>query len=132
MLFRSDENPQVSLEEDRKDQGCDNEYTLTRTWTATDECGNSDKFVQVVDVSDSAAPTCRQRIPNGGACNPETMLAINGSGCLLEAECQDGICLKVSFIGEPCDAKSFCKKGECVEGTCEASCEMSSDMMNEE
>ncbi len=35
---------------------CDGEYTITRTWTATDECGNSSSHGQLIDVFDVTAP----------------------------------------------------------------------------
>ena len=31
-------------------------YTITRTWTATDDCGNTDSVVQVITVEDNDAP----------------------------------------------------------------------------
>src|SRR6185436_18446451 len=34
----------------------DQNYTLTRTWTATDNCGNSSSCTQTIAVSDSIAP----------------------------------------------------------------------------
>lgn len=46
----------VELSEATVPGGCEGDYTLTRTWTATDECGNSDSQSQTIVVSDTAAP----------------------------------------------------------------------------
>ena len=35
---------------------CANSYVLTRTWTATDDCGNTDTGVRVITVEDNTAP----------------------------------------------------------------------------
>ena len=50
----------VVFTETRTDGDCANNYTLTRTWTATDDCGNETSFTQTVVVSDNTAPevTC--------------------------------------------------------------------------
>lgn len=35
---------------------CANSYVVTRTWTATDDCGNTDSGVRVITVEDNTAP----------------------------------------------------------------------------
>ncbi|MBK6344766.1 MAG: HYR domain-containing protein [Bacteroidales bacterium] len=40
----------------RTDGNCPNNYTLTRSWTATDDCGNSTVASQVITVKDTKAP----------------------------------------------------------------------------
>jgi len=44
------------LNETRVDGNCPANYTLQRTWTATDECGNSNRVTQTVTVRDTMAP----------------------------------------------------------------------------
>ena len=48
--------PTVTLKEVISDQQCDNKFKLTRTWTATDACGNTSTVSQIVIVNDSQAP----------------------------------------------------------------------------
>ncbi len=45
-----------SFNELRTDGDCPDRYTLTRTWTATDACGNSATTSQVITVVDNQAP----------------------------------------------------------------------------
>jgi len=52
-----DESPSVDLVEIRTDGNCPSNYTLTRTWTATDACGNASSESQVITVEDTIAPT---------------------------------------------------------------------------
>lgn len=35
---------------------CPQEFTITRTWTATDDCGNTDQCVQIIEVADTTDP----------------------------------------------------------------------------
>ena len=35
---------------------CPGNYTITRTWTATDQCGNTSSASQTISVSDNTAP----------------------------------------------------------------------------
>ncbi|MCP4580979.1 MAG: T9SS type A sorting domain-containing protein [candidate division Zixibacteria bacterium] len=60
-----DPAPTVSLDEETTPGSCDQQYTLTRTWTATDACGNSAECVQVITVDDTTAPTFDQDCPAG-------------------------------------------------------------------
>ena len=46
----------VELDEQRTDGSCLDTYTLTRTWTATDNCENSVSHTQVITVQDTKAP----------------------------------------------------------------------------
>ncbi len=47
----------VTFNEVRTDGTCENAYTLTRTWTAKDVCGNETSATQIVTVQDTTAPT---------------------------------------------------------------------------
>ncbi|MBK7094703.1 MAG: HYR domain-containing protein [Saprospiraceae bacterium] len=51
-----DTNVDVAYSEVRTDGTCEDSYTLTRTWTATDNCGNTDVKVQVITVIDTTDP----------------------------------------------------------------------------
>ena len=46
----------VSFNEVRSDEQCANKFKLTRTWIATDVCGNTSSRTQTIIVNDSQAP----------------------------------------------------------------------------
>jgi hypothetical protein len=51
-----DPSPTVSYAEVRTDGACPDNYTLTRTWTATDHCDNSAACTQTITVQDTTPP----------------------------------------------------------------------------
>ncbi len=51
-----DASPVVTYKEVRTDGNCPGNYTLTRTWTAKDACGNISSKTQVIKVQDTQAP----------------------------------------------------------------------------
>ncbi|SFT17316.1 gliding motility-associated C-terminal domain-containing protein, partial [Zhouia amylolytica] len=53
----------VTYEEVRTEGNCVSNYTLTRTWTATDECGLETEHVQTITVQDTTAPTASNPTP---------------------------------------------------------------------
>lgn len=51
-----DTAPDVSFTDVSVEGSCPAEGTITRTWVATDECGNTDSCIQIIVVDDSVAP----------------------------------------------------------------------------
>jgi len=48
--------PTVTLKEVISEEECSNKFKLTRTWTATDACGNTSSVSQVIKVNDTKPP----------------------------------------------------------------------------
>jgi len=65
--------------------GCPQEYTITRTWTAVDDCGNGTNCIQVISVMDNTAPviTCPPNVTI--ACTASTLPANTGSATASDA-----------------------------------------------
>jgi len=51
-----DDNVQIDYDEVRTNGPCSDSYTLTRTWTATDDCGNQTVETQTITVLDTTPP----------------------------------------------------------------------------
>ena len=53
----------VSVDDTTSNQTCANRYTITRTWTATDVCGNSSTASQTIIINDTIAPLIISLLP---------------------------------------------------------------------
>lgn len=75
-----DDSPTVTFAELRIDGSCPNNYTLIRTWTATDACGNVATADQAIGVADTVAPviTCPPDAL-GLECPADTSVAARGT-----------------------------------------------------
>ncbi|HXF48902.1 MAG TPA: FlgD immunoglobulin-like domain containing protein [Verrucomicrobiae bacterium] len=51
-----DPNPSLTFNDVTTPGSCPQEYSVTRTWTATDACGNSSQASQTITVEDNTAP----------------------------------------------------------------------------
>ncbi|MEL7425919.1 MAG: proprotein convertase P-domain-containing protein, partial [Bacteroidota bacterium] len=58
-----DSDVPVSFNETRTDGPCPHTYTLTRVWSATDDCGNPVSHTQVVTVEDTTPPSFNEALP---------------------------------------------------------------------
>ncbi len=54
----------IVFEEAETESQCFNNYTITRTWTATDPCGNSEVITQSILVQDRTAPVLESVVLN--------------------------------------------------------------------
>ena len=59
-----DPNPVVSYTEEITPGSCSGEYTISRTWTATDNAGNSRVCIQTIGVVDTQSPVFNQTCPS--------------------------------------------------------------------
>ena len=65
-LLRTTVSASVDIEylgEVRTDGSCEDTYTLTRTWRATDCAGNVHEQSQTIEVQDTTSPDAYHRLP---------------------------------------------------------------------
>ena len=94
----------VVFTETRTDGDCANNYTLTRTWTATDDCDNETSFTQTVVVSDNTAPeiTCNDITVQLDANSAATITVDDINGGTTDA-CSDIDTMYISQATFDCD-----------------------------
>ncbi len=88
-----DNTVDVTFAESTAPGACPQEQTITRTWTATDDCGNAITHVQTLTVEDSTPPTFdTPQIWTGNdglECGDEEDLTITGFPTNIDDNCAD-------------------------------------------
>jgi predicted nucleic acid-binding Zn ribbon protein len=51
-----DDDVMITFEEETTPGNCDHEYTIKRTWTAIDDCGNITAAMQIISIEDNTPP----------------------------------------------------------------------------
>ena len=59
-----DDTLEVAFTEEISDQTCPNRYTVTRTWSTADACGNAISHTQIITVGDDEAPVGYASMPD--------------------------------------------------------------------
>ena len=82
-----DSNPVITFSDETTEGSCPGSFTITRTWTATDACGNAISADQTISTSDTKAPEFDQTdlpqdltIECNSIPNPETLTATDNCG----------------------------------------------------
>ncbi|MFY0714189.1 gliding motility-associated C-terminal domain-containing protein, partial [Seonamhaeicola sp. NFXS20] len=97
-----DDNPDITFIDVKTEGPCEGTFTITRTWTATDACGNSVSKDQIISTSDLTAPEFDQtELPGDitvecdGVPEAETLTATDNCGnatVTVQDERTDGNC----------------------------------------
>ncbi|RIK68138.1 MAG: hypothetical protein DCC65_04775 [Planctomycetota bacterium] len=92
------EQPNVTYSDEITEGECAPEYTITRTWTATDDCGNTSTCVQTITVVDTTAPVISGKA--WGGLDSECVGTVNFFAAICEECCIDpeGMSITVSAV----------------------------------
>lgn len=108
-----DNNPSITYTETLIQGACENSYSIERTWTATDACGNIGSATQVIDVIDNTAPVFDDfledlEVPCGEIPEPAVVNATDDCGgdisVALEEITDSGGCPNITRIWTATDA----------------------------
>jgi hypothetical protein len=108
-----DDEPVITFEENIIPGDCANSYSIQRTWTATDACGNTASATQLIDVIDDTAPVFDAiledlEVPCGEIPEPAVVSATDNCGgevtVVLEEITDSGGCPNITRIYTATDA----------------------------
>ncbi len=90
-----DDDPSLTFEDERTDGDCPQEYSVTRTWTATDACGNTSTATQTINVIDITPPVieCPESVDLG--CEPDIIPDASPSEATATDDCDDDLVVTV-------------------------------------
>ncbi|BAO77153.1 gliding motility-associated C-terminal domain-containing protein [Winogradskyella sp. PG-2] len=91
----------VTVAESTTVGSCDNEFTLIRTWTATDDCGNETIHTQTISVQDTTAPSFNEALPTD-----------------LDAECDAVPTAETLTASDTCSSTNVTFEETITEGAC--------------
>jgi hypothetical protein len=113
--------PTITYSETRTDGDCPSNYTLTRTWTATDACGNSTSETQVITVQDTTPPVI--------SCNSPVTITPPDAPISFIATAMDNCDESPSVVITAYDCYMYTKKGKRIDKTESCVVEMAGDQI---
>ena len=103
---------EITLEEVTVETACAQEYSIERTFTATDDCGNSSSATQIITVQDTTAPMITDA---GGLMNGEVVEVCCES---LEGGVTIPAAITLSIMDNCDEDASVTYSEECIGGNC--------------
>jgi hypothetical protein len=116
-----DPSPTITYSETRTDGDCPSNYTLTRTWTAIDACGNSTVETQEITVRDTTAPVI--------SCNSPANIIPPDAPISFTATATDNCDELPSVVITDYDCYMYTKKGKRIDKTESCVVEMAGDQI---
>jgi len=104
-----DASPGVTNSDETTPGACPNQYIIARTWTATDDCGNSSSCVQTIEVVDTKAPAID--------CNASATITPPDAPISFTAMAEDNCDTAPSVEITEFDCFKFTKKGKRIDKT---------------
>jgi uncharacterized repeat protein (TIGR01451 family) len=98
-----DPNPLVTFAEVKTAGSCPQSYTLLRTWTATDACGNHSTASQTINVVDTKAPSISCPTDQNLGCNPSEIPVCDSSKVVATDNCGDAPTITCVFVDSAAD-----------------------------